>query len=479
MALAAAPFGVTLTVTLIGIGHRELWRDEHATWWAASQPVRDLGRLTGTVDAVLYPYYLFMHGWIRLFGDAEATLRLPSAIFMALAAAVLALLGRRLFDAPTGLVAGLLLPAVPAISRYGQEARPYAMAMLASVSAVFLLLRALERPTVWRWAAYALAVVWVGYSHIVALMALAAHLVVVLPAARDRRRILAGWSAAVLAALLAVLPLVLAGQRQHAQISWIADPTWARVQGFPREMFLSGAAADLFLFLGGAALALLVVAGGREQRWIAAFLALWTLLPPALAYYTFHEFHFFLPRYLLFTVPAWVLLGAYAIRRLAGSEPKLLVAALAAGAVLAVGGWHRQAVVRSDPENEYAFRAAARFIAEREQPGDGIVFTGYPYLHRGFRYEWRHQPAARQPREVLVAQPPGTAWSWVHPPCPDTAACLGDTPRIWVVSSDPKGLPLSPLPSTQQPAVEQRYQLVSQTVFHRLWVSELVRRPAK
>lgn len=466
---------------LIGIGERELWRDENATWWAASQSVSDLGRLTGTVDAVLYPYYLFMHGWISLFGDAEATLRIPSAIFMALAAAVLALIGRRLFDAPSGLVAGLLLAAVPVISRYGQEARPYAMAMLASVVAVLSLLRALERPTVWRWAGYAVAVLWIGYSHIVALMALAAHLVAVVAVARraegrDRLRTLVGWSSALLAAVPAMLPLILAGQRQHAQISWIGDTTWARVHKFPGEMFLSTTVAGFFLILGSGAVVVLAV---RRQRWIAAFLAVWTLLPPVLAYYTFHEFHFFLPRYLLFTVPAWVLLGAYAIRRLAGTEPKLLVATLAAGAALAVVGWHRQTLVRSDPENEYAFRAAARSIAEREQPGDGIVFTGYDYLHRGFRYEWRHQPAAQQPREILVAQPPGTAWSWVHPPCPDTAACLGDTPRIWVVSSDPRGLPLSPLPAGQQPAVEERYQLISQTVFHRLWVSELVRRPGK
>ncbi|BCJ51085.1 hypothetical protein Asp14428_25600 [Actinoplanes sp. NBRC 14428] len=487
-ALTIVPFAVTLTVMLIDIGKRQLWRDENATWWAASLPTGDLRKLADTVDAVLYPYYLFLHWWIGLFGDSETALRMPSAIFMALAAAVVALIGRRLFDAPTGLVAGLLMPAVPVISRYGQEARPYAMALLASVTAVLLLLRALERPSAWRWAAYAIAVLWIGYSHVVALMGLAAHLIAVVPAVRratgrDRWWIVAGWPVAVLAAGLTALPLILDGDRQSAQISWIPNTTWARVHAFPGEMFLSPAVGGFFLALGFAAMTLLALSDSRRQRWIAAFLAFWAALPPVLAYYTFHEFHFFLPRYLLFTVPAWVLLGAYAIRRLATPTglARILAVTLVAGGALTFAGWDHQTAMRTDQaEEEYAFRDAAGYIAQWERPGDGIIFSGYDFLHRGFRYEWRHQPLAEQPREVLVAQPPGTEWSWVHPPCRDTAACLADgPPRIWLVSSDPSGWPTSPLPSSQQPDVDARYKWVSKTVFHRLWVTELERRPGQ
>lgn len=484
--LIAAPFTVTLAVMLVGIGERQLWRDENATWWAASLSLGDLRKLVESVDVVLLPYYVLMHGWISVFGDSEAALRLPSALFMATAAALLTLIGRRLFDAPAGLVAGLLLPALPVVSRYGQEARPYAMAMVASVAAVLLLLRALEKPTVWRWLGYTLAVIWVACSHIVALMALAAHLVAVLAALSDResrRRIMIGWPAAVVLAVLAVSPLVLIGRRQGGQIGWIPDPTWARVQAFPGEVFMSAPAAGLFLVLGLAALAGTAFAA-RGARWPAGFLAVWTLLPPVLAYYTFDQFSFFWPRYLLFTVPAWVLLGAYGVRRLAAAtSPRqtwaaVLAATLAAGGGLTFAGWTEQETVRSDQvENEFAYRAAAAYIRAHEQPGDGIIFTGYRYLHRGFRYEWRDQPAADQPREILVDLPADRSWSWVHPPCADTVACLGDTERIWLVSSDPSGKPLSPLPPGQQPAVQARYDVVLRTVFHRLWVTELVRKP--
>ncbi len=42
---------LTLVVTLAGIGHAQPWRDEVATWSAASRPLPDLARMTRTIDA--------------------------------------------------------------------------------------------------------------------------------------------------------------------------------------------------------------------------------------------------------------------------------------------------------------------------------------------------------------------------------------------------------------------------------------------
>ncbi|WP_199516036.1 glycosyltransferase family 39 protein [Nucisporomicrobium flavum] len=488
LALVTFPFAATLTVMLINIGTRQLWRDENATWWAASLDLADLREMVQTLDVVLYPYYAFMHGWVTLFGDSETALRMPAALAMAFSAAVIALIGRRLFDARAGLIAGLLMPAVPVISRYGQEARPYALAMLATVTAVWLLLRAVERPTVWRWIPYALAVIAIGCSHIVALMSLAAHLVVVVAAvirARGRKRLwtILGWPLSVVAAVLAVSPLIIRGQVQGAQINWIPDTTWERVQAFPGEVFMSPAVAGFFLTAGLGAIFVLAFEGR------GGLLLVWALLPPIVAYYTFHEYYFFYPRYLLFTVPAWILLAGFALRRLASAAgsgrvaatAKVVVVVVAAAAGLTFAGWTEQGNIRSDAEpDEFAFRLAAGLIAARDEPGDGIIFTGYRYAHRGFRYEWRHQPREQQPQEILVDQPPDEAWSWEHPPCLPTAVCLADTKRIWLVSTDPGGLsPFWPLPGYQQKAVQRRYDIVLHVEFHRVWVTELVRKPPR
>ncbi|NED59019.1 hypothetical protein G3I24_50085, partial [Micromonospora aurantiaca] len=84
---------LTLVVTLAGIGHAQPWRDELATWSAATRPVPDLARMTRTIDAATGPYYLLMHGWTALAGTSPTALRLPSALAMAVAAALTARLG--------------------------------------------------------------------------------------------------------------------------------------------------------------------------------------------------------------------------------------------------------------------------------------------------------------------------------------------------------------------------------------------------
>nr|WP_089155065.1 glycosyltransferase family 39 protein [Micromonospora sp. NBS 11-29] len=176
----AVPGLFTLVVTLAGIGHAQPWRDELATWSAATRPLPDLVRLTRTIDAATGPYYLLMHGWTALAGTSPTALRLPSALAMAAAAALTARLGALLAGDRAGLLAGLLFAVLPATSRYGQEARPYALATLLAVLATLLLVEALRRPTWRRWAGYAVAVAALGLLHLIALTLLAAHAVAVL-----------------------------------------------------------------------------------------------------------------------------------------------------------------------------------------------------------------------------------------------------------------------------------------------------------
>ncbi|MFI7070393.1 glycosyltransferase family 39 protein [Micromonospora sediminicola] len=171
---------LTLGITLVGIGHAQPWRDELATWSAATRPLPDLLRLTRVIDAATGPYYALMHGWTALVGTSPTALRLPSALAVAAAAALTARLGARLVGDRAGLLAGLLFAVLPATSRYGQEARPYALATLLAVLATLLLVDALRRPTWGRWAGYALAVAALALVHLIALTLLAAHAVVVL-----------------------------------------------------------------------------------------------------------------------------------------------------------------------------------------------------------------------------------------------------------------------------------------------------------
>ncbi|WP_344751063.1 glycosyltransferase family 39 protein, partial [Micromonospora olivasterospora] len=180
-----APALLTSTVALVGIDRAQPWRDELATWSAATRPLGGLARLAGTIDAGTVPYYLLMHGWLALAGDSATALRLPSVLAMAGAAGLTAVLGERLLGRRAGLIGGVLFAAVPGTSRYAQEARPYAFVALFGVLATLLLVGALDRPGWRRWAGYAAAVAALGLAHLVALSLLAAHAVAVL--ARHRR----------------------------------------------------------------------------------------------------------------------------------------------------------------------------------------------------------------------------------------------------------------------------------------------------
>jgi mannosyltransferase len=473
--LAAGPALLTLAICLVGIGARQLWRDEHATWWAATLPLGDLRRLVAEVDIVLLPYYLFLHLWIEVFGTSEVALRLPSALFMAAAAGLLTLVGRRLLDAPAGLLAGLIFAVVPIVSRYGQEARPYAMALAATLAATLLLLRALDEPSVPRWIGYGVAVFWIGCSHLVALSVLAAHLVLVL-AARDRgRRVLIGWPVAVTAAVLLVSPVVFLGRSQAAQIAWIDEPTWDMVSALPGEVFVSTPVAAVVLILALVGIGLLAAAGGR-QRWVAAALATWLLLPPLATYLTFDKLGLFHHRYLLLVSLAATLAAAWTVRRLGVPPPMLIVAGLVAVLTVGAAGLPRQLFVRSDGvENELGFAAAARHVHDNAQPGDRIAYVGYVRLHRGFSYEFSRLPGP-DPDEVYSGGNRERPWWWDHRWPREPGEAFDGVQRFWLVVTGRGGNPYSRMPAPTRRLLERQYTITNTTTFQGLQVTLFTQR---
>ncbi|MDG4804900.1 glycosyltransferase family 39 protein [Micromonospora sp. WMMD980] len=330
----AVPGLLTLAVTLVRIGHAQPWRDELATWSAATRPLPDLVRLTRTIDAATGPYYLLMHGWTALAGTSPTALRLPSALAMAAAAALTARLGARLVGDRAGLLAGLLFAVLPATSRYGQEARPYALATLLAVLATLLLVDALRRPTWRRWAGYAVAVAALGLLHLVALTLLAAHAVAVLltaargpttagldppgepgagpgNVARDARaapapgrRLLGRWLVTLLPTALLVGPLALVARGQRGrQLDWVDPARLPDLASLPGGLAQSGV-------LGGFLLGLAALGSARLGR-RSLLPGAAVLLPVLLLFAAGTVVPLWVTRYLVFTVPfACVLAGA-------------------------------------------------------------------------------------------------------------------------------------------------------------------------
>lgn len=123
-----------LLARLHGIGLKPFWMDEVTTIERSSKPF-----LAMIVDALTHhhlPTYFILSSWVLHFGSSETVLRLPSAIFGALSCGVLASIGRRSGGWRVGLLAGLLMAFSPIQVQYAQEARPYALMMLGIVIAL-------------------------------------------------------------------------------------------------------------------------------------------------------------------------------------------------------------------------------------------------------------------------------------------------------------------------------------------------------
>ncbi|MGW4983295.1 glycosyltransferase family 39 protein [Streptomyces mirabilis] len=457
------PSAAALALILRGIGHRELWRDEHATWWAASLSLHDLSRLIRSSDVVLAPYYVLMHFWVSLAGDSPTAMRIPGAVAMASSAGLLALLGRRLFTTQTGLLAGFLFAVVPTVTRYGQEIRPYAFAVAAVLLSTLLLARALERPSFKVWVGYTFTVPMIGWSQLASLAVLGAHLTMVLKARRSGDRIV-GWAytAAGTLGLCFVAPMAIQGSRQSGQIDW-GDPVLKDLVDFPKNLFGSWAVAGPVMALGALGM---VFAG----RWAPA-LAVWIVLPPLATYVTASQLHLFLPWYLLFTAPAWVLLAAVAVCRIAGPVAGAKAGTGAAarrgfGWVLAVAvvaglAWQALPGIRETRENalgEPDFHGAAHLVEAGQRKGDGIVFSGKLSERRAMAYELRDDKS--RPRDVLMYRTPQELGSFGATQCPQPAKCLADADRLWLVSTMREGQPLSGMPKATATAVRRNFRVV-------------------
>ncbi|MFI5986638.1 glycosyltransferase family 39 protein [Streptomyces sp. NPDC051555] len=458
---------LTLAVGLVGSGTPQMWRDEIASWSAATRDTGDLLDMLRNVDAVSGAYYLVLHGWTSLFGDSLVALRAPSALAMAGAAAFVVLTARTLFDRRTAVFAGLLFALVPVVSRYAQEARSYAFVVLAVAAATWLLLRALERPGVRRWLPYSLALCAAGLFHIVSLLVLLPHAVIVLLRARRARRwrLAVGYALAVVLALLPVLPLVLLGQSQVGrQISWLTTPHLRTIAEVWNSLFGSPLVAAGVL--AAAALPLAWSRGRRPAVEIALVGALpmvgcWIVSQGSTAY--------FFDRYLAFTVPAWVVLAAAG---LAALKPR---AAGAVGLVLIVGlGATDQVQLRAALSKEKGVVGAsvASVITKGYRPGDGFVpVRGHDSVYMvDYQVEY-NLPDRVKLRDVFAAKSAVANDDLFPVACAQPTACLGDTRRIWVVTWSGTKDPFHKLPAAEADALRAHYKVVESTKVRGLQVT--------
>jgi mannosyltransferase len=405
-----------------GLGTPGLSEDELATWGMVSIGWGDFREVMANVDASVGPYYVLLRLWVALVGDSDVLLRLPSLLFAAGAAGLVSAIGIRLGGRRVGLAAGLIFALLPGVSRYAQDARPYALVLFAAAWATYVLLGLLDRPRLPAYLHYAAAVLLLGLAHVVALLLLLAHVLIVLRVEPSRRVRLA-WTGAAVAGVSPILPMLyLGGAQSGGQIGWIPPLTWARLAETPDRLFGATIIAGAVLALALSAMSL------RPPVQVAT---LWALVPTAGLAAAALVTPLWVPRYLLFVVPAWALLASLALRRLTVLRGLVAVLGVAAVAVPA------QQAVRTVYGHDFASRDISLVVRSHRMPGDAVLFGPFDNGDQRTSRDafMRYLDPGERPADKLMVKAPRTGGTLGAQECPDreVPSCFGAPARVWVI----------------------------------------------
>ena len=452
---------LTFGLHLYSIGRESLWRDEVDTLHFAAdiwEQLKASGSLTAAADELagylVRPgwngplYFLAMEPWLQLAGRSELALRFPSVLAGLAAVTLSYALGARLFGRLAGQLTALLMAINPYLAWYAGEGKMYTLVIVLALLSTYLLLRACASGKKSLWPGYVLAVTLLFYTHILTPLLLPVQAILVLLLYPHVLRSPAVWLSAG-AITLPYLPLLLWQWPQLAQpaetgFAFVPLPTMAQRLGevFGRGIIGWPAAIPLGLLLGAMGVGVVGAAqlappqsppqaggknrggqpprrrpparvgmrGGQPPRRRPPArvgmrgglgLVLWAAVPVLELYLISLRRPLFTERYLIWTLPAWLLLAAGGLAALArrGNMSRWLALGWTAGLVTVglIGvGKQWSTPVRAD------FRSAAAVVSGRYQAGELIVFQ-IPYLQATFDY---YAPQL----DYLAAEGPYTNW---------------------------------------------------------------------
>jgi mannosyltransferase len=405
----AVPLGLAALLGAYHLGAKSLWWDEAFSVWLARLDWPVLWRSIRTAEANMMLYYLLLHFWIRL-GMSEAVVRSLSTLAAVTCIVPFYFLGVRVLGARPALLASVLLASNAFFIRYAQEARAYSLELLLTVSSSLLFLRAIDRPTYWRWAAYAVVSALAVYAHffaawVLVVQFLAAMIVPDRPGLRARF----AWAQAAVAAEL--VPLAIFASQRYGALAWVQRPTMGTVVKFGKELTGYGGTAVTVLYL------LLCLAfflrnrwlpndEQRTLRWQRDFVVLW-LTVPILGTLTISWFAqpIFYGRFLFLLVAPLALAAAGGIQVLPVRWVQLgTVVTLFALALGGLRNWYKW--IRKED-----WRGAAAYVLYHAVPGDSIAFRP-----SGARWPSEYYLARLRPDGIpLVPSFPAVPWGALEP----------------------------------------------------------------
>jgi mannosyltransferase len=471
---------VCSAVRFLFLARKPFWFDECFSVEVARISRGNFLHLLWWREANMSLYYVLLRIWLGL-NPQNA----PSAFFirsLSATAAVATLpaiywLARQLYDRRVALIAAALFAFNAYSVRYAQEARSYALFLLLTTLSSCFLVAFLRNGARRHWIGYVIVSILAVYAHFYALLLLAVHGLAlrwfadaaVSPGTRpeaERSGLFRQLRRAWLAIGLAVLPLVIFVAKTGAgPIRWIQRPGWRDVFEFYEHL---AGGSNWALPVLCAVAGMVALAPVRKQLWTrpqdwetswntcwgiwrSQFLLIWLFFPMGLTVLLSFARPVFLGRYLVFCLPALLILAAAGIARL---RPWWLLAAALTGILLlcAQGIFF---VYGHDFDNERdASGAATNFILDHAQPGDAIIFhiaatrIAYEYFRSARAWENTASPnfAARPGPEIVFPNhgPELDYRDFTGKPTAELLRAVArDHHRVWIIlmNNGPSGNP--------------------------------------
>jgi 4-amino-4-deoxy-L-arabinose transferase-like glycosyltransferase len=448
---------LALGLRLYQLGNPSLWYDELLELDLLQGSFWDIGPQLIRHAAMPLDYYL-LYGWIKL-GQHEAWVRFPAAFFGVLAIPLMYKLASSLFNKNVGYLAALLLALASFSIRYSQDARPYAMLSFWTLLCFWSLWRAYQTGRGKYWVGVMGGLAGAALSHYFALFLLAPiALLVGLQLLFHLRHSLYWVHLIYFVICLMVLLTIFAfngrlrdlynvGSRFStltAQPETLTVPSAQKPNkgvGPPRTVgfVLTGvlipfSSAEPFSFLLVNSLFLIgLFSFGKAKKWWGHYVLLgWLVLPIVLIYlFLLQRGTFFAVRYILYTLPAYLILVAngfdmvtLALVRLRAkfgiSQPQrrgMLAAALTVAVITVwIFGELSELSQNYRPDAREDWRAVGQLLQANAGPTDAVIAVrAEPTLN------WYYPPARAPFGAYNTSQP---VWAAIH-----------QHPRRWFVLS--------------------------------------------
>jgi 4-amino-4-deoxy-L-arabinose transferase-like glycosyltransferase len=446
-----------------GLEYQSLWRDEVDAIRFATGPLAEVLRLFVEPGQNGPLYYLLLRPWLLLAGQSEFGLRFSSVIPGVLAVVLVYRLSRRLLpyaqssrSEAVSLLAALLAATSPYLVWYSQEGKMYALVVVLTLVSMDRFLAAVHRGGCRRWTAYVVATTAAFYVHLLAILLVPVQLITLLLAGhRTLRERWRAWLVSLAVLLVPYLPLA------AWQLPLLVTPAETGFRFVSLDSMLGSLAASYSLgVVQGAAwwsmapfaalVAVAILPGEKGRRWQACsgMLLGWLLIPIAGLFAISLSRPLYTARYLIYILPAFLLLLAEGVSK-AGRMSRLLAAVLLAS-LLAANSWGLWMQARMPLKAD--FRSATGYLAERLAAQDVILFQ-IPYGRYAFDYYYE-RPVAELPakREYSLFLPwipggRGEAYRWIEGPYTNAGMTvnavdrlmrdlLADTQVVWMVATE-------------------------------------------